>query len=199
MNGLREHILLVLLSLCVILLAHRVTFWFHLLPHNSRVIKLNEFCWTSRKKCWKWLLCLSSLALGIHTFETLGLYGCLHFLRKLTKIYLFLQGIPHEAFFFYFPLRVMVPFSITFGKTKNFWMMPLICSMFLKLCCFLLWKCLIFSPYHTVIFKTVVRYTGYSELIVIDYTHNCSQQRNSIFYKTIHINWNAIGKFESLI
>lgn len=106
---------------------------------------------------------------------------------------------PTWSIFFYFPLRVMVPFSITFGKTKNFWMMPLICSMFLKLCCFLLWKCLIFSPYHTVIFKTVVRYTGYSELIVIDYTHNCSQQRNSIFYKTIHINWNAIGKFESLI
>lgn len=113
--------------------------------------------------------------------------------------YIYFSKESHMKHFFYFPLRVMVPFSITFGKTKNFWMMPLICSMFLKLCCFLLWKCLSFSPYHTVIFKTVVRYTGYSELIIIDYTHDCSQQRNSIFYKTIHIYLNAIGKFESLI
>lgn len=61
---------------------------------------------------------LSSLALGIHTFKSLRLY-VFYTSRGSLQIPVYFSKENNMKQFFYFPIKIMVPFSMILGKTKD--------------------------------------------------------------------------------
>lgn len=125
--------------------------------HHHKYLKLHIYrnvvlfpwsspSWRSRKRsaendfqvfqAWHW----------VFTHLKLWAFKYVYISRGSLQKSVYFSKETHMKQIFYFPIKIMVPISMIFGKTKKYcWMMPLMCSMLLKSCCFLLWKCLIFS------------------------------------------------------